>query len=126
VTIHESAPDGETKVDAKLVQLAQLLGARLLTNDMNLCKIARLQNVFALNLNELAEALRPQLATGDELELALVKEGKEGHQAVGYLSDGTMIVVNQGRPLLGHTVAIHISSVVQTSGGRLFFAELKK
>ena len=126
VTIHESAPDGETKVDARLVQLAQLLGARLLTNDMNLCKIARLQNVSALNLNELAEALRPQLATGDELELALVKEGKEGHQAVGYLSDGTMIVVNQGRPLLGQTVGIHISSVVQTSAGRLFFAELKK
>jgi len=126
VTVHESALDGETKVDAKLVQLAQLLGARLLTNDSNLCKIARLQNVIALNLNELSEALRPQLASGDELELALVKEGKESHQAVGYLPDGTMVVVNQARTRLGQTVTIHVSSVVHTTAGRLFFAELKK
>lgn len=126
VTVHESTLDGETKVDAKLVQLAQLLGARLLTNDSNLCKIARLQNVIALNLNELSEALRPQLASGDELDLALVKEGKEPHQAVGYLPDGTMVVVNQGRPHLGQTVMIHVSSVVHTTAGRLFFAELKK
>ena len=126
VTVHESALDGETKVDAKLVQLAQLLAARLLTNDSNLCKIARLQNVMALNLNELAEALRPQLASGDELDLTLVKEGKESHQAVGYLPDGTMVVVNQGRKWLGETVGIHVSSVVHTTAGRLFFAELKK
>jgi uncharacterized protein YacL len=126
VTIHESAPDTESKVDARLVQLAQLLGARLLTNDSNLCKIARLQNVMTLNLNELAEALRPQLASGDELDLALVKEGKEGHQAVGYLPDGTMVVVNHARPSLGNTVKVHISSVVHTTAGRLFFADLKK
>jgi uncharacterized protein YacL len=126
VTIHESALDGETKVDAKLVQLAQLLAARLLTNDSNLCKIARLQNVIALSLNELSEALRPQLASGDELELTLVKEGKESHQALGYLPDGTMVVVNQARASLGRTVTIHVSSVVQTAAGRLFFAELKK
>jgi uncharacterized protein YacL len=126
VTVHESTLEGETRVDAKLVQLAQLLGARLLTNDSNLCKIARLQNVAALSLNELSEALRPQLASGDELELALVKEGKEPHQALGYLSDGTMVVVNQARACLGKTVAIHVSSVVHTTAGRLFFAELKK
>lgn len=126
VSVHESSLDGDTKVDAKLVQLAQLLGARLLTNDSNLCKIARLQNVVALNLNELADALRPQLAAGDELELALVKEGKESHQAVGYLPDGTMVVVNQGRPHLGQPVLITVSSVVHTTAGRLFFAELKK
>ena len=126
VTVHESALDGETKVDAKLVQLAQLLAARLLTNDSNLCKIARLQNVMALNLNELSEALRPQLASGDELELALVKEGKEPHQALGYLPDGTMVVVNHARPFMGRTVTIHVSSVVHTTAGRLFFAELKK
>jgi uncharacterized protein YacL len=126
VTVHESSADGETKVDAKLVQLAQLLAARLLTNDSNLCKIARLQNVMALNLNELAEALRPQLIAGDELELALVKEGKEPHQAVGYLPDGTMVVVNQARSFMGQTARIHVSSVVHTTAGRLFFAELKK
>jgi len=126
VSIHESSLDGETKVDAKLVQLAQLLGARLLTNDSNLCKIARLQNVIALNLNELAEALRPQLASGDELELTLMKEGKEAHQAVGYLPDGTMVVVNHGRGYLGQSVAVSVSSVVHTTAGRLFFADLKK
>jgi uncharacterized protein YacL len=126
VSVHESTLDGETKVDAKLVQLAQLLGARILTNDSNLCKIARLQNVIALNLNELSEALRPQLASGDELELTLVKEGKEAHQGVGYLPDGTMVVVNHARPQLGQTVTIHVSSVVHTTAGRLFFAELKK
>ena len=126
ISIHESTLDAETKVDAKLVQLAQLVGARLLTNDSNLCKIARLQNVIALNLNELSEALRPQLASGDELELALVKEGKELHQAVGYLPDGTMVVVNQARAHLGQTVVIHVSSLVNTTAGRLFFAELKK
>jgi uncharacterized protein YacL len=126
VSIHESAPDAESKVDTRLVQLAQLLGARLLTNDSNLCKIARLQNVITLNLNELAEALRPQLASGDELDLTLVREGKESHQAVGYLPDGTMVVVNHARPSLGHTVKVHISSVVHTTAGRLFFADLKK
>jgi uncharacterized protein YacL len=126
VSIHESTPDAESKVDARLVQLALLLGARLLTNDSNLCKIARLQNVMALNLNELAEALRPQLASGDELELTLVKEGKEAHQAVGYLPDGTMVVVNHGRPSLGHVVTVSIASVVHTTAGRLFFADLKK
>ena len=126
VTVHESTVDKEIKVDAKLVQLAQLLGARLLTNDSNLCKIARLQNVVTLNLNELADALRPQLAAGDQLEVALVKEGKESHQAVGYLPDGTMVVVNQARAYLGQTVMIHVSSVVHTTAGRLFFAELKK
>jgi len=125
VSIHESSLDGETKVDAKLVQLAQLLAARLLTNDSNLCKIARLQNVTALSLNELAEALRPQLASGDELDLTLVKEGRESHQAVGYLPDGTMVVVNHARASLGQTVAVNVSSVVHTTAGRLFFAELK-
>ena len=126
VTIHETAIDGETKVDAKLVQLAQLLGARLLTNDSNLCKIARLQNVVALNLNELAAALRAQLATGDEIELTLSKEGREAHQAVGYLSDGTMIVVNHARAQVGQTVDVQISSLLQTAAGKLFFAELKR
>jgi len=126
VSVHESTLDGETKVDAKLVQLAQLLGARLLTNDSNLCKIARLQNVTVLSLHELSEALRPQMASGDELELPLVKEGKEAHQAVGYLPDGTMVVVNHARPHLGRVVTIQVSSVLHTAAGRLFFAELKK
>jgi uncharacterized protein YacL len=78
-----------------------------------------------LNLNDLAHALRPALLTGDEIELSLVKEGRESHQAVGYLPDGTMIVVNHARHLLGKTASIVVASALQTAAGRLIFAELK-
>lgn len=125
VTIHNSESDSETPVDTKLVQVARLLQARLLSNDSNLCKIARLQNVSVLNLNDLSKAMRHAVATGDELELALVKEGRDSHQAVGYLSDGTMIVVNHARAHLGKTVTVTIVSALQTAAGRLFFADLK-
>ena len=125
LSIHEVEPESDIPVDTKLVQFAKLLQARLLTNDSNLCKIARLQNVQALNLNELANTVRSTLGTGDELELTLSKEGRDSHQAVGYLPDGTMIVVNQGRPLLGKTVTVIIAGTLQTSAGRMFFAELK-
>jgi uncharacterized protein YacL len=79
-----------------------------------------------MNLNDLSKAIRTQLTAGDELELALTKEGRDPHQAVGYLRDGTMIVVNHARPHIGKTVRISISTVLQTSAGRLFFAELIK
>ncbi len=125
VTVHDSQSDTATPVDTKLVQLAQLLQARLLSNDSNLCKIARLQNVSVLNLNDLARALRHAISTGDEIELALVKEGRDPHQGVGYLSDGTMIVVNNARAQLGRTVTVTIVSVLQTAAGRLYFADLK-
>jgi uncharacterized protein YacL len=125
VTIHDSMTDTATPVDTRLVQLARMLQARLLTNDSNLCKIARLQGVSVLNLNDLAKALRPLVATGDELEIALVKEGRDSHQAVGYLADGTMIVVNHARAHLGKTVHVVIAGTLQTTAGRLFFGELK-
>jgi uncharacterized protein YacL len=125
VTVHESASDPATPVDTKLVELAQLLQARLLTNDSNLCRIARLQNVPVLNLNDLAKALRPVITTGDQIELALVKEGREPHQAVGYLPDGTMLVVNHARTHLGKTVKVTVGSALQTAAGRLYFAELR-
>jgi len=125
VTIHDSAPEHELAADARLINLARLLGCRVVSNDLALGKIARLQGVSVLNLNDLAKALRPELATGDELDLALVKEGREAHQAVGYLSDGTMIVVNHARAALGKTVEIVIAGTLQTSAGRLLFAELK-
>jgi len=118
--------DSTTPVDTKLVQVAKLLGARLLTNDANLCSIARLQGVQALNLHELARALRPSVEPGQLMELALVKEGRDAHQAVGYLSDGTMIVVNHGKAQIGQTVPVVITSSLQTSAGRLFFAEIKQ
>ncbi len=126
LTIHETVEDdGETTADARLVRTAKVLGARLLTNDTALCQVARLQQVPALNLTDLARALRPPLATGDELDLSLVKEGRDAHQAVGYLPDGTMIVVNHARTHLGSVQRIVISSALQTNSGRLVFAELK-
>ncbi len=125
VTIHETESDASTPVDIQLVKLSTMLEARLLTNDATVCQIARMQNVPVLNLHDLTKALRPQLAAGDELQLSLVKEGRDSHQAVGYLSDGTMVIVNHGRAHLGRTVPVTIASALQTSGGRLFFAEMR-
>ena len=125
VTIHESDDDPQTPVDTKLTKIAKLLDARLLSNDSSVCAIARLQNVTVLNLNDLARALKPQLAAGDEIELSLVREGRDTHQAVGYLSDGTMIVVNHARAHIGKTVPVVVASALQTSAGRLFFADLR-
>ena len=125
LTIRESADDGETSVDSRLVRTAKVLQARLLTNDNALCQVARLQQVPTLNLNDLTRALRPALVTGDEIELSLVKEGREPHQAVGYLPDGTMIVVNNARPLLGKSATVTVAGALQTAAGRLIFAELK-
>jgi uncharacterized protein YacL len=125
LTIHETTDDGDDLVDARLVRTAKVLHARLLTNDNALCQVARLQGVPALNLNDLARALRPIVGVGDELELNLIKEGRESHQAIGYLEDGTMIVVNHARPLVGKTASIIVGSALQTAAGRLIFAELK-
>src|SRR5438270_5222599 len=124
LTIHESEL-GEGSVDERLVRTAKLLQARLLTNDNALGQVARLQQIPTLNLNDLTRALRPTIAAGDELELHLVKEGREAHQAVGYLPDGTMIVVNHARAKIGTSAKIVVSSALQTAGGRLIFAELK-
>lgn len=125
VTIHESDDDPQTPVDTKLTQIAKLLDARLLTNDSSVCAIARLQNVTALNINDLTRALKPQLTAGDEVELSLVKEGRDTHQAIGYLADGTMIVVNHARAHIGKTMPVVVASALQTSAGRLFFADLR-
>lgn len=124
LTIHESE-SGDGPVDERLVRTAKLLQARLLTNDSALSQVARLQQVQVLNLHDLARVLRPTVIAGEELELALVKEGRDAHQAVGYLADGTMIVVNQARPLLGRSALVVVSSVLQTAAGRMVFAELK-
>ncbi len=127
LTIHDTTADGaDLATDARLVRTAKLLQARLLTNDTALCQVARLQQVQALNLADLARALRPTVMAGEELELSLIKEGRDAHQAVGYLSDGTMIVVNHARHLLGKTVRVVVSSSLQTGAGRLIFAELKE
>lgn len=126
LTIHETSGDADLSTDARLVRTAKMLQARLLTNDQALCQVARLQQVPALNLADLARALRPNAAAGDELELNLVKEGREAHQAVGYLPDGTMIVVNHARSHLGKVATVVVSSALQTGAGRLIFAEIKE
>ena len=126
LTVHESTGDDvDLVVDSRLVRTAKVLQARLLTNDHALAQVARLQQVPVLNLADLARALRPTVVTGDEIELNLVKEGREAHQAVGYLPDGTMIVVNHARPHVGKIRTVVVSSALQTAAGRLIFAELK-
>ena len=114
----------ETKeVDAKLVKLAKLLGGKILTNDFNLNKVAELQGVPVLNINELANALKPVVLPGELLETRVIKEGKEYNQGVAYLDDGTMVVVEQGRSLIGQTVRVLVTSVLQTAAGRMIFAK---
>jgi uncharacterized protein YacL len=124
ITVHEDRQEREELTDTKLIQLARRLGARIATNDSNLGKVARLQGVKVLNFNDLARAMRPVVAPGDQLELMLVKEGKDPHQAVGYLPDGTMIVVNHAAERIGGTAEIIVGGTLQTSAGRLIFAEL--
>jgi uncharacterized protein YacL len=122
--LHESdAKTGE--LEAKLVFLAQSMKARLLTNDYNLAKMAEFQGVQWLNLHALSKALRPQLVLGETLEIELVKAGKEDGQAVGYLEDGSMVVVAEGRPHIGQTVHVEITSIVPSSAGKLIFARVQ-
>lgn len=126
ITIHENGTHDSQEVDVLLVTLAHELNARLVTNDVNLGKVARVRNVNVLNLNDVARALQPEVGAGDELEIGLVKPGKEKHQAVGYLPDGAMIVVNYASQFIGETVAIVVSGVTHTSAGRLIFADLRQ
>lgn len=121
VRIHEEELPGIAETDAKLVKLAQMLGTRVITNDYNLNKVAELQNVGVLNVNELAQALRPVVLPGEMLEVKPIKEGKEHHQAVAYLDDGTMVVVENGRALIGQSVRGLVTSVLQTAAGRMVF-----
>lgn len=111
--------------DVQLLQLTRQLGGALVTNDGSLQKIASVTGVAVLRVNALAEALRPVVAAGDTLQIALLKEGREAGQGVGYLPDGTMIVVEGGRAHLGETVEAVVSSVLQTHAGRMVFARLK-
>lgn len=125
VKIHEEDFPEISETDAKLVKLAKLLSARIFTNDYNLNKIAELQSVPVLNINELANALKPVMLPGEELELKIIKEGKEPNQGIGYLDDGTMIVVEGGRHLIGQTRRVTVTSVLQTAAGRMIFAKIE-
>ena len=118
--------DDLAHVDAKLVRLAQERDAKLLTNDFNLNRVAQVEGVSVLNINELANAVKPMLLPGEELRVAVLKEGKEPHQGIGYLDDGTMIVVENGRRLIGETVDVAVTSSLQTMAGRMIFAKAKQ
>ncbi len=118
--------DGVADVDAKLVLLARERAGKLVTNDFNLNRVANVEGVAVLNMNELANAVKPVLLPGEELRVALIKEGKEAHQGVGYLDDGTMIVVENGRRLVGETVDVSVTSALQTAAGRMIFARVKR
>jgi uncharacterized protein YacL len=113
------------EVDSKLVALAKNLGAKIITNDFNLNKVAELQGVPVLNVNELANAIKPVVLPGETLKAFIIKEGKEHNQGVAYLDDGTMVVVDNGRRLIGKNVAVTVTSVLQTTAGRMIFAKTK-
>ena len=125
VRIHDLDFADEKEVDTKLLRLTRALDAKLYTNDYNLGKIAELQSVPYVNLNELSAALKPILQPGDMVNLRLVREGKDRGQAVGYMPDGTMVVVNQAQALIGQQVPAQVQSLLQTGAGVIIFAELK-
>jgi len=125
VSILEESRVENEPFDEALTNLARELGSPILSNDRNLGKVARLRNVEVLNLHELSDSLSPDLHPGNTLELALVKEGKDEGQAVGYLGDGTMIVVNKGADHIGKTLPIMVSSSLQTAAGQMIFAEIE-
>jgi len=124
VKIHnEDFPDIK-EVDLKLIKLAKVLGAKIFTNDYNLNNVSEIQGIRVLNVNELANALRPVVLPGEKLSIRLIKEGKEYNQAVGYLEDGTMVVVDNGRRVIGQNVDVVVGSVLQTAAGRMIFGKL--
>ena len=108
-------------VDSKLIELAKQLDAKLVTNDVNLNKVAKLRGIAVLNINELANALRPVVLPGESMPVFILKEGKEKDQGVGYLDDGTMVVVDNSRRMIGQNVDITVTSVLQTTVGKMIF-----
>jgi uncharacterized protein YacL len=119
----EKSLDEIPEVDVKLLKLAQIMNGKVVTNDFNLNKVAGIKGVEVLNINELANTLKPVVLPGEEMVLSLVKEGKENNQAVAYLDDGTMIVVEDGKRFIGQTIKVIVTSVLQTSAGRMIFAK---
>ena len=125
VKIHEGDFPDEKEVDAKLVRLARNLNAKLFTNDYNLGKIAGLQSVACVNIHEVAKAFKTVLLPGEILNLRIAREGKDKGQGVGYLADGTMVVVNQAQNFIGQQLEVQVQSLLQTGAGVIVFAEIK-
>jgi len=125
-TYDSTDPNDRDEVDAKLVKLAKKLGGKIVTNDYNLNKVAELQGVAVLNINELANAVKPVVLPGEEMPVTIIKVGKEPEQGVAYLDDGTMIVVEGGRRHIGETITVVTSTVLQTVAGKMIFARIRE
>lgn len=126
VEINEMKFEDIQEVDSKLLKLAQVINGKVVTNDYNLNKVAQVQKVEVLNINELANAIKPVAIPGEEMVVQVVKEGKENSQGVAYLDDGTMIVVDGGRRYIGETIRVLVTSVLQTPAGRMIFGKPKE
>ncbi|XDD42111.1 PIN/TRAM domain-containing protein [Leptospira sp. WS60.C2] len=113
------------EVDAKLVKLARDTGGAVVTNDFNLNKVAELQGVRVLNLNNLANALKPVVLPGEEFQISVIKEGKDENQGIGYLEDGTMVVIENGGHLVGKDVRVVVTSIIQTAAGKMIFTKVQ-
>jgi uncharacterized protein YacL len=126
VRIHEDDLTGTEPVDLKLAKLARVMEARICTLDFNLSRMAALQGIEMLNINDLINSVKPMIFNGEELDIQLLKEGKDPNQAVGYLEDGTMVVVIDGKRLIGQKVKVFVTSALQTQAGRMVFAKMEK
>ncbi|MCB9772494.1 MAG: TRAM domain-containing protein [Candidatus Omnitrophica bacterium] len=124
IHIHEDDIAGIEEVDAKIVRLAKIMEARIFTTDYNLSRIATIQGVATMNINDLLQAVKPAIFTGEEMEVRLVKEGKEQDQGLAYTEDGTMIVVAGGRSFVGKKVRVIVTSILPTQGGRIIFTKI--
>jgi len=124
IRIRDDEISGVNNVDGELVRLAKMMDGRICTTDYNLSRTAVLEDVGVLNLNELASAVKPVVFQGEKLEIRLAKEGREAGQAVGYLEDGTMVVVSEAKELIGQKVKVETVSVLQTQAGKMIFAKL--
>ena len=126
VQIYEGDFEEIQEVDSKLVKLAKISNGIVVTNDFNLNKVCDLQSVQVLNINDLANAVKPVVLPGEELRVQVIKDGKEQKQGIAYLDDGTMIVVEEGRNYIGKSIEVLVTSVLQTSAGRMIFAKPKQ
>lgn len=125
VIINDKKFDDVKEVDSKLLKLTQYLKGKIITNDYNLNKVAEVQGIAVLNINDLANAVKPVVLPGEEMVVQVVRDGKESNQGLAYLDDGTMIVVESGRKFIGETIEVVVTSVLQTSAGRMIFAKPK-
>lgn len=126
ISFHEEDFPEIQEVDLKLIKLAKLLDAKIMTVDFNLNRVASIQGIRVLNINELANALKPMVFPGEQMQIKLIKEGKEHNQAIGYLDDGTMVVVEEGKRYIGQDIKVTVTSVLQTQAGRMIFTKLER